>query len=106
MKQYKVFYECERESASLINAGSMKEAAYLFFMNNPRKRTIFLESDGLIGGEFVSYKQLSDSFPDVPEILEELVAGAVGLGPPPDHQCRGGNGRRWKLWWTNWSDKL
>lgn len=72
MKEFKVYYAGEYDSASLINAGSKQEAAYLYFINHPKKRTIFVEGEGLLSESTISFKELANRYEDVPEILESL----------------------------------
>lgn len=81
MKAYKVFYAGEPESAATKMANSYEEAAYLYFISNPKNALIFAEA-GFSGEKMVSIEKLSDTFDDVPEILKnlELQGEAINEG--------------------------
>jgi len=83
VRDFRVFYAGNPTGAVQLSAVNAHEAAYLFFSNEPRKASIFVEVIGKAGDTVFTYSELSGLYPDVPAILaafegqKDVIADAL-----------------------------
>ena len=69
MRDFRVFYAGDPDGVMQLSAVDAEEAACLFFSNEPRKGSIFVEAGGRLGEKVVTYSELCARYQDIPAIL-------------------------------------
>ena len=72
MRRYRVYYVGAPNEGLMLNASSWGEAAFLFFSNEPEKRTIFVGRTALFERE-VPYERLRALYPQADEMLAKFA---------------------------------
>src|SRR4051812_4161296 len=70
-KSFRVSYAGQPDGAIFINALSWREAAYLFFANNPKKNAIVVETSRFTE-QTTRAEELAHMYPEVTRLLAEF----------------------------------